>query len=399
MRPYVQTRLIERAVRCRDALFACLVSTHPKTEECAVPAAISGRGGVRLSYSDDAAAGIHRVAADDGFHYIDEAGAPIDDEATIDRIRALAIPPAYTDVWICADPNGHLQATGRDARGRKQYRYHAFWRALRDRDKFGQLHAFGKRLPALRRRLHRDLASSGLNQNKVLALAVSILEATLIRVGNAEYLRENHSYGLTTLRARHADFPHSGVARFRFRGKSGKDHELEIDDGRLVRLLRRCQRLPGQPLFQFVDDEGQSHPIDSGMLNDYLHEAMGSEFTAKDFRTWGATLLAAQLLAGTPLPEEASERQIAGLINEIVREVAKVLGNTVAVCRSSYIHPLMFAAWKDNGLASLAGTAKSSRELEKRLLAVLMPRKPRRSKPRASARDEARADASAAPPA
>jgi len=328
-----------------------------------------------LRYVTDDEPGYSRLPFGEWFDYYDERGREILDDAVIARIDALAIPPAYTDVWICPDPRGHLQATGRDARGRKQYRYHADWRQTRDVDKFSRIVAFGERLPRLRRRLARDLALRGLPRDKVLALAVSVLAETLIRVGNHEYARQNNSFGLTTLRNRHVRFPR-GAAIFEFRGKSGKDHVVECQDENLARLLRRCQQLPGQKLFQYVGDDDQPHPIGSGDVNDYLRSACGEDFTAKDFRTWGATLAAIKALVRNPPPEGASERTLAMLQNAAVKEVSRQLGNTPAVCRASYIHPGVFQGWRDGRLA-MAVTEPDlpyPRKLERLALQFLSPR-------------------------
>jgi DNA topoisomerase-1 len=299
-----------------------------------------------LVYVTDDAPGISRRRAGRAFVYFDADRQRVRDAATLDRIRKLAIPPAYENVWICTSSRGHLQATGRDARGRKQYRYHPKWRSTRDAGKFGRLIRFGERLPRLRRIVRRDLALPGLPETKVLAVIVSLLAETGIRIGNEEYARSNGSYGLTTLRDRHVTFLRQGRAMLRFRGKSGLEHEARVDDARLVRILRRCQQLPGQMLFQYVDDEGARRPIDSGMLTDYLRNAMGEEFTAKDFRTWGGTLGAIALLSRTELPDDGSELAMASAIAAIVKDVAERLRNTPAVCRKSYIDPRVFEAWR-----------------------------------------------------
>ena len=250
-----------------------------------------------LTYVCDTDAGIRRKRAGKTFAYLDAKGRNVRDKATLDRIRKLAVPPAWTDVWICARPNGHIQATGRDARGRKQYRYHARWSQVRGAEKFDHIVDFGKALPKLRRALRRDLALDGLPREKVAAIVVALLGGTLVRVGNDEYAETNNSFGLTTLRNRHIEFTKGGRARIAFRGKSGKDHEIVLDDARLTRLVRRIQQLPGQQLFQYEDDDGKPQPVDSGTVNDYLRDAMGADFTAKDFRTWGGTLSALRLLA------------------------------------------------------------------------------------------------------
>ena len=326
-----------------------------------------------LVYVVDDAPGIRRRRAGRSFIYLDADRQRVTDATTLDRIRRLAIPPAYADVWICAHPRGHLQATGRDARGRKQYRYHARWRSTRDAGKFARLIRFGERLPHLRRILRRDLALPGLSEAKVLAVIVSLLAKTGIRVGNEEYARSNGSYGLTTLRDRHVTFLREGRAVLRFRGKSGQEHEARIDNARLVRILRRCQQLPGQMLFQYIDDEGTRRPVDSGLVNDYLRRAMGEEFTAKDFRTWGGTLAAIAELARTPLPEDRDERAFVSLAAAVVKEVAALLRNTPAVCRSSYIDPRVFEAWRAGRLHRLVSgdAAKAPRRFESIALRLL----------------------------
>jgi len=329
-----------------------------------------------LRYVSDQAAGLRRVGTGRGFTYRDDAGREVDDEATLARIRALAIPPAWTDVWICPRADGHLQASGRDARGRKQYRYHAQWNAVRGDGKFDRIVAFAQALPHIRRRLRRDLALDGFPREKVLAIVVSILAETLVRVGNAEYARSNRSYGLTTLRNRHVAFVRGGRARFRFRGKGGQDHDVVLDDARLVRLLRHCQQLPGQALFQYQDDDGEVVPVDSGAVNDYLREIAGDAFTAKDFRTWGGTLAAFQRFARTPLPVRADgtpagETAHAAVQNAVVKEVAQALGNTPAVCRKAYIDPLVFAGWRDGRVQRCAARARGERQWEAAALRFL----------------------------
>jgi DNA topoisomerase IB len=338
----------------------------------ATPGQLAAAEQAGLRYVCDDGPGYSRLPFGDWFEYFDEDGRQLVDEATLERIDALAIPPAYTEVWICPDPRGHLQATGRDARARKQYRYHADWRHARDHGKFSRIVDFGQRLPRLRRRLSRDLERRGTPRDKVLALAVSVMAETLIRVGNHEYARQNNSFGLTTLRDRHVRFPR-GAAIFEFRGKSGKDHVVECQDERLAKLLRRCQQLPGQKLFQYLDEQGVPRPIGSGDVNDYLREACGEDFTAKDFRTWGGTLAAIKAFVRNPPPEGASERTLTMLQNAAVKEVAAQLGNTPAVCRASYIHPRVFAGWRDGTLAAAVVEADlpHPRKLERLALAFL----------------------------
>lgn len=307
-----------------------------------------------LLYVCDEAPGLRRLRRGRGFRYVDAGGRTVRDPDTLDRIRALAIPPAYRDVWICASPRGHLQATGRDARGRKQYRYHADWRRHRDSGKFERLPAFSAALPRLRRAVRADLALPGFPRDKVLALVVRILAGTFVRVGNDAYARANRSYGLTTLRSRHARFA-AGELRLCFTGKGGRAHDVGIDDPRLARLLRAMHQLPGQRLFQYLDASGEPQPVDSSMVNAYLQARMGEDFTAKDFRTWGATLAAFRILACSPPPEGASQRALAAIEQQVVAECARLLGNTVAVCRKSYIDPCVLEGWRAGALPSPGG--------------------------------------------
>ncbi|HEL5028209.1 TPA: DNA topoisomerase IB [Stenotrophomonas maltophilia] len=323
-----------------------------------------------LRYVDDTQPGISRRRAGKGFSYRDADGHAIRDATTLQRIRALAIPPAYTAVWICAHANGHLQATGRDARGRKQYRYHADWARERDAGKFDRIIAFGEALPTLRRRLSRDLKRPGFPQEKVLAMVVALLADTLVRVGNETYAQQNRSFGLTTLRNRHLELLRGGRVRMRFRGKSGQLQEVTVGDRRLGLLVRRLQQLPGQALFQYRDDDGALQPVESGAVNDYLREVMGEDFTAKDFRTWGGTVAAVQAFAATELPEPASQRALAQAQRAVVCEVASLLGNTPAVCRKAYIDPCVFAGWERGELATLAGL-RGPRQWEQATLRVL----------------------------
>jgi DNA topoisomerase-1 len=300
-----------------------------------------------LRYVSDASAGIRRRRAGRGFRY-EDAGGLVRDREQLARIRSLAIPPAWSDVWICRDARGHLQATGRDARGRKQYRYHARWREVRDATKYGRMPAFAHALPALRARLERDLAAQGLPREKVLAAVVRLLEATLVRVGNEEYARRNRSFGLTTLRSRHADVSGAKV-RFRFRGKGGKLHSVGVSDRRLSRIVKRCQELPGHELFQYVEQDGGLRSVGSADVNAYLREASGQDFTAKDFRTWAGTVLAAWALHERA--PAASKRQQARNVVRAVEKVAERLGNTAAICRRCYVHPAVLESYLDGTLA------------------------------------------------
>lgn len=304
--------------------------------------------------------GIRRVRAGKGFYYLTPANRRVTSANEIKRIESLAVPPAYENVWICMSPRGHLQATGYDARGRKQYRYHPQWRQVRDSAKFDRMVAFGEALPRLRRRLTRDLALAGLPRDKVLAAVVALLDTTRARIGNVEYARENRSFGLTTLRNRHVTFVSDGRAVLHFRGKSGVQHELRIDDKRIVRIVQRCLELPGQHLFQYVAEDGGRSPIDSGQVNDYLRDAMGDDFTAKDFRTWGATLHALMLLGQRPRDSEASETALKREIAGVVKEVASELRNTPAVCRKSYINPLVFDKWRSGLVHEAFGGSRAA---------------------------------------
>lgn len=297
----------------------------------------------RLQYVNDHDPGISRRRAGRGFAYRHPDGSAVRDKPTLRRIRALVIPPAWGDVWICPARDGHIQATGRDLRGRKQYRYHLRWQQIRDDTKYQRLQLFGEALPLIRTRVQADLARRGLPREKVLATVVRLLEATGIRVGNDEYARQNHSFGLTTLRNRHVDVNGAEI-RFHFRGKSGKSHEITLADARLARMVKQCRDLPGQQLFQYLDDDGAPQAITSTDVNDYLRDAAGQDFSAKDFRTWSGTLLAAAQLAAADEPAPRITLVAA------VKTVAEQLGNTPAVCRKCYIHPAVLAAYEQPDL-------------------------------------------------
>jgi DNA topoisomerase IB len=376
-----------RDLSVSDEAHANAAATSTVAAEGTQSAQIAG-----LVYVSDVEPGIRRRRAGNGFCYIAPDGKRVTSAASLTRIRSLAIPPAYTDVWICVNARGHLQATGRDARGRKQYRYHPGWRATRDHGKFGKLLQFGERLPRLRGSLRRHLALDGFARDKVLAVVVSLLAETMIRVGNEEYAISNRSYGLTTLRARHVAFL-QGRAVFRFRGKSGQQQEVAVSNTRLVRLLRHCQQLPGQALFQYIDESGTRQPVDSGMVNDYLQEAMGENFTAKDFRTWGGTTRAIAALALTPVPDGGQEHALASAIAAAVKIVATQLHNTPTVCRNSYIHPEVFAGWRDETLHRLIPPAAATqpRVLENLSLRFLRARL-RHAKVQPAKRRSGRAD-------
>jgi DNA topoisomerase-1 len=313
-----------------------------------------------LRYVSDAAPGIARRRNGGGFRYHAPGGRALRDEAQLKRIHSLAIPPAWEDVWICPRDDGHLQATGRDARGRKQYRYHPRWREVRDETKYGRMRAFAAALPRIRRRVRQDLALPGLPRDKVLATVVRLLETTRIRVGNEEYARENESFGLTTLRSRQVRVRGSTL-EFRFRGKSGVWHELALSDRKLAAIVRRMRDLPGYELFQYLDENGETRSVDSADVNAYIRAIAGEEFTSKDFRTWAGTVLAADALHRI------------GELGNAISEVARQLGNTKAVCRKCYIHPIVIQAFTDGTLAE-AMTARSAEACVARLLRRRKPR-------------------------
>jgi DNA topoisomerase-1 len=306
--------------------------------------------GAGLRYGTDASPGIRRKRAGKGFTYIDVEGRRLRDPQKLHRIKSLAIPPAWTKVWICPIPQGHLQATGYDAKGRKQYRYHPHWRHVRDETKYGRMPAFAEALPLIRKQVEHDLALPGLTRAKVLAAVLQLLGTTLIRVGNEEYVRTNHSFGLTTLRDRHADIAGTTL-RFHFRGKSGKEHTVEINDRRLALIVKRCQELPGQELFQYRDDEGQCRAIDSADVNDYLRQVTGQDFTSKDFRTWNGTVLAVRALQACGARESAAQSKKA--LAEAIKTVAAQLGNTPAICRKCYVHPAVIEAYVEDSLLEM----------------------------------------------
>ena len=324
-------------------------ATVPDTLDPAASARAAG-----LHYVSDLSPGLRRRRAGNGFAYLTTDGSSIRDAATVRRIKGLVIPPAWTDVWISPDPQGHLQATGRDARGRKQYRYHRKWREVRNAVKYDRMLAFAKALPRIREQADRDLQLAGVPRRKVLATVVRLLEETRIRIGNDEYRKENGSFGLTTLQDRQVSVVGSEL-RFSFRGKSGKYHRVELDDRRLARIVERIHEIRGQELFQYVDEEGNIRSIESADVNDYLREISGEDFTAKDFRTWAGTILAARYLR-----EAVAAPNTRGAKHELVRAIARVadeLGNTPAVSKTYYIHPAVITAY-------LAGALKPIKEKE-----------------------------------
>ena len=342
-------------------------STDPirlEPEECAELA--------HLRYFTDDKPGYTRkkAKAKGGFHFFDTHGKRITDADEIKRIHSLAIPPAYTDVWICPDPRGHMQATGRDARGRKQYRYHPRWRETADANKYGRVMAFAAALPGIRKRVNADLSKSGLPREKVLATVVKLLETTLIRVGNEEYARTNKHYGLTTLRNRHVHVK-GGTIEFSFQGKSGVDHDIELHHPKVARVVAQCQEVPGHELFQYLDENGERHVVDSADVNAYLQEISGQPFTAKDFRTWAGTVLAAMALREfeTFDSEAAAKKNIVAAIER----VAERLGNTPSVCRKCYVHPAILEAYVDGSMLE-ALRHRAEEELKGENLAALKPK-------------------------
>lgn len=351
------------------------LTTKPSSEPDNLAEALSINQAVDhgLHYSSDETPGIRRRRQGKNFVYLNSHGRRIRNEAVLNRVRALAIPPAYEDVWISPRANGHLQATGFDARGRKQYRYHPKWREVRDATKFSRMIEFGALLPTLRRRIRKDLQLPGLPMQKVLALVATLLQKTLIRVGNGAYVKQNNSYGLTTLRDRHVRFISHRHARLAFRGKGGKTHSVELSDKQLIAILHRCHDVPGQQLFQYMDN-GRPRTVNSGMINNYLLSSMGTSsdgtgFTAKDFRTWTATVKAIQLLARTELP--AGQTRINKVALDICRAVAADLGNTPAICRKAYINPWVFTAWLNHIKPRGKPPANGSRAQEQYALKLL----------------------------
>ena len=323
---------------------------------------------VGLRYVRGEGPGISRVRAGKTFRYLDPQGKPIRDEATLARIKSLVIPPAWTNVWICPSPNGHLQAVGRDARGRKQYRYHPEYRKVRDTTKFARMLAFSAALPLIRKQVKKDLELPGLPKAKVLATIVKLLETTCMRVGNEEYAKQNDSYGLTTLKDNHVKVSRTKL-RFHFRGKSGQTQDIELNDPRLARIVKRCRDIPGYELFQYEDEDGSHCRIDSTDVNEYLRTITGDDFTAKDFRTWGGTGWAA--MAFGELGPCESETAAKKAVVEVVKTVASKLGNRPATCRKYYVHPAVIEGYMDGTLFNILKTTQSGKHLEANLVTLL----------------------------
>jgi DNA topoisomerase-1 len=316
-----------------------------ETEVATDPVEVAEEAGLR--YVSDDQPGYTRKRKGDDFEYFDADGKRIRDETRLFRLRRLAIPPAYTEVWICPSPNGHIQATGRDARGRKQYRYHERWREVRDENKYDRMVVFGKALAKIRRRVNKDLAQRGLPRSKVLATVVQLLERTFIRIGNEEYAKENKSFGLTTMRDHHVDVK-GETLKFRFKGKSGVKHEVDVSDRRLSKIIRQLQDLPGQDVFQYVNGDGEVRNVTSQDVNDYLREITGEDFTAKDFRTWAGTVMMA--IALNAQEKFKNKTQAKKNIKDAIAAVSKILGNTPTICRKCYVHPDVLETYLDGGI-------------------------------------------------
>lgn len=322
-----------------------------------------------LSWCNDDQPGLSRRRSGQGFSYRGRDGQPIRDARTLDRIRALAIPPAWSEVWICPRANGHIQATGRDLKGRKQYRYHTDWTRHAANAKFDRLSVFARKLPKLREQVEQDLAQRGPCRDKVLATAVRLLEITLIRVGNAEYARQNRSFGLTTLHKRHLEVDGAALT-FEFRGKSGKDHRISVRDQRLARAMRTLEGLPGQHLFKYRDAQGDLHPVTSDDVNAYIRDVMGEQFSAKDFRTWAGTVSAARALRDMEPPTSPTDAR--RKITLCVKAVSGLLGNTPTVCRAAYVHPRVLDLFENGGLAEALPGAEA-KGFEPSLIRLLSP--------------------------
>ncbi len=323
-------------------------------QQAGIPEELAG-----LIYVTDQAPGILRVRNGDGFHYLTDDGKQ-PTESDLERIRKLAIPPAWTQVWICRKANGHLQATGRDARGRKQYRYHIEWQQSRNQAKYDYLYAFGKALPKLRRQIKKDLAQRNLTESKVVALVLSLIENTAIRIGNGEYEKNNRSYGLTTLKDRHVKIDGSKIL-FVFTGKKGIAHRITLKNRRLARMVQQCRDIPGQELFQFIDENGDHKPIDSGKVNAYIKATVGDSFSSKDLRTWAGTVHALELLRQAEKSGNAAEKK--RKILETLDEVSNKLGNTRNVCRKYYVHPLIFELYENDQLDTVSVRTQKNNEL------------------------------------
>lgn len=358
----------KRQIRKAEALIAPLAAEldteHGQGPEVDLHDPVASARAAGLRYVTDRKPGIRRHAKGDSgkeFEYtVDPGGESLSDLEALGRIKSLVIPPAWTDVWICKQTNGHLQATGRDARGRKQSRYHPKWREVRDENKYERMVKFAAALPKIRERVNHDLKLPGLPRNKVLATLVSVMELTHIRVGNEEYAKENHSYGLTTLRHKHVEV-HGANVTFEFQGKSRVHHTISLHDRKLARIIKQCEEMPGYELFQFVDHDGHRHHLHSEDVNAYLREISGEHFTAKDFRTWAGTLLASEMLRNLGPSETA--KQAKKNVVEAIKKVAKELGNTPAVCRKAYVHPAVLEAYLAGNISAEAAKEELEEEI------------------------------------
>jgi DNA topoisomerase I len=345
-----------------------------------VPDEIQSAKQAGLRYTIPSGPGIRRVRSGKDFRYIGPDDKPVGDADTLARIKSLVIPPAWDGVWISPRPDGHIQAIGRDAKGRKQYRYHPDYRAARDLVKFDRMQAFGKALGRIRQVVNRDLSRQGMPKRKVLAAVVKLLETSYIRIGNEEYAEENGSFGLTTLRNQHCQIL-GGVLKFKFRGKSGQHHEITIEDKRLAKVIRKCKDIPGSSLFEYIDNDGQPETLDSGDVNTYLREISGGDFTAKDFRTWGGTCLAANYLLEQIAevdPEDSTAKAAKSALVDVVRNVACKLGNKPATCKKYYIHPAVLESFTAGTLHTLADKFRDSRnkfQYEQLVLSLIRPLK------------------------
>jgi len=352
----------------------------PTVTTLPVPDEVQSAKQAGLRYMIPKGLGIRRVSAGEGVRYIGPDDKPIDDEETLARIKALVIPPAWSSVWICPRADGHIQAIGWDAKGRKQYRYHPQYRAARDLVKFDRMQAFGKALPRIRHVVDRDLNRPGMPKRKVLAAVVKLLETTFIRIGNEEYAEENGSFGLTTLRNQHCQVL-GGVLKFKFRGKSGQHHEITLEDKRLARIIRKCKDIPGSSLFEYLDEDGQPQSLESGDVNAYLREISGGDFTAKDFRTWGGTCLAANFLLEElqeQQPDDATAKAAKSALVDVVKNVACKLGNKPATCKKYYIHPAILESFTAGTLHTVAEKFRDSRkklQYEQLVLSLIRPLK------------------------
>jgi DNA topoisomerase-1 len=321
-----------------------------------------------LEYVSDTVPGIQRVGKGDSFAYVHPNGKPVTDETTLKRIRSLVIPPAWTDVWICPSPYGHLQAVGRDAKGRKQYRYHTAYRSQRDQTKYGRMLAFGEVLPQIRKRINADLSLPGLPKSKVLAAIVRLLDQTGMRIGNDEYAKQNDSYGLTTLQDQHVKISGAKL-RFKFRGKSGQNQDIELEDPRLAKIVRKCRDIPGWELFQYIDDAGEQCRITSTDVNNYIRDIAGEDFTAKDFRTWSGTGWATLVFEELGPPETATDAK--KRIVEAIKSVSSKLGNRPATCKKYYVHPAILEAYEDGSLFEALKTCSGARRQEMCVIVVV----------------------------